>query len=119
MAGLRDPRAEVAAVEINAPFAPFELATYAPLGLCAEGKEAELLAAAPNSERGLRINPSGGTLCTNAPNSGGLFRTVQAVLALDGLETGGRRRAVVHDSDLSLGVGGSSHAVLVLERGGQ
>jgi acetyl-CoA C-acetyltransferase len=115
MAGVTDPAAQAAAVEINGPFAPFELAAYSALSLCSEGDEAELLAAATNG--GVRINPSGGTLCTNAPNSGGLFRVVQALLALEADMAGGRTRAIVHDSDLSLGVAGSSHAVLVLEKG--
>jgi acetyl-CoA C-acetyltransferase len=115
MAGIKHPSDEFAAVEINAPFAPFELAAYSTLGLCREGEEAELLKAGRNG--GMQINPSGGTLCTNAPNSGGVFRTVQAAMALESRDTNGRSRAVVHDSDLSLGVAGSSHAVLILERG--
>ncbi|MGD9858360.1 MAG: thiolase family protein [Planctomycetaceae bacterium] len=116
MAGVTSPAAAVA-VEINAPFAPFEVAAYSALGLCSQGSEAELLRSAATGGNGMRINPSGGTLCTNAPNSGGLFRVVQAAMALQDAPSRGRKRAIVHDSDLSLGVAGSSHAVLVLEKG--
>jgi acetyl-CoA acetyltransferase len=116
MTGLTDPAAQAAAVEINGPFTPFELAAWSALGLCSAGDEAALLAATANG--GVRINPSGGTLCTNAPNSGGLFRVVQAILSLQSAAVhDGRTRAIVHDSDLSLGIAGSSHAVLVLEKG--
>jgi len=114
MADVHNAAAELSAVEINAPFAPFELAAYSALGLCPDGQEAAFLA--DRNGGGVAINSSGGSLCTNAPNSGGLFRMVQAAMFLESHESDVRKRAVVHDSDLSLGVAGSSHAVAVLER---
>lgn len=115
MSQMQDPATDVTAVEIDGPFAPFELASYSALELCREGQEQSLLDGRSNT--GICINPSGGSLCTNAPNSGGLFRAVQAAMYLENHAAGHGSRAVIHDSDLRLGVAGSSHAVAVLERG--
>ncbi len=115
-AGIDHPRAEIALSEINAPFALYEWAAYEALGFCRDQNPHELLESGATAHDGeFPINPSGGTLCTNAANSGGLFRLSQASSALtDGPHKAAK--ALVHDSDMSLGIGGDSHAVMIIEK---
>ncbi len=123
MAGIKDLKKEIDLMEITAPFAPFELIAMESLGFCEEGKAVDMLNNGDTSIGGtLPVNLSGGGLCTNAPNSGGLFRVVQAVKQLnnelDGVNTENMEKALVHDSDMFIGaVGGVSHGVLMLEKG--
>ncbi len=123
MAGIKNPRQELDLAEIANPFASFELTVYEALGFCEKGEASTILRNGITSANGeLPVNLSGGSLCTNPPNSGGLVRTVQALKQLKneipGIKTDNARRALVHDSDLLIGaVGGVSHAVLILERG--
>lgn len=118
-ADINDPIKDFDVVELNNPFSVFELAAYEALGLCKQGKSIDLLKKGiTQSDGDLPVNPSGGTLCTNAPNSGGLFRTIMAIKKLE-QGNGGKgkvKRALVHDSDMSIGITGDSHAVMVLER---
>jgi acetyl-CoA C-acetyltransferase len=119
MAGIHDPLNDIDVAEINNPFSPWELAAYEALGLCQELKPADLVREGITSREGkLPFNPSGGTLCTNAPNSNGLFRAIQAVIYLNNLKKSNSKRAIVHDSDMSIGLIGDSHALLVLEKEG-
>ena len=116
-AGIRDARKELAVAEINDPFAFFNLAAYEALQFCDDGGAVELLRDGLTSLEGeIPVNVSGGTLCTNAPNSGGLFRTVQAAMYLEKNTKKGANKALVHDSDMSIGLAGDSHAVLILEK---
>lgn len=121
MAGIKNPIKDIDVAEVFNPFAPWELMEYEALGLCEEGKATKLLRGGIVSMDGaLPVNVSGGTLCTNAPNSSGLFSTIQAVMYLKGelpKAKSDARRAVVCDSDVYLGVPGASYAVIVLERG--
>ena len=112
MAGIEDPAQAIDVVELDAPFSIYELALYEALGL----GRADQVEAAGSTGDGPTLNPSGGTLCTNARNSGGLFRVAQAVRHLQSLPPDRPATALVHDSDVSLGMGGDSHAVLILER---
>jgi len=117
MAGIKNPREELEVIEVNNPFSLYELAAYEALGLCEERQSPDLLREGVTSRDGeLPVNPSGGTLCTNAPNSNGLFRTIQAAMYLKNGKRSGKGNAVVHDSDMSIGLVGDSHAVMILER---
>ena len=74
-------------------------------------------------EGDLPVNLSGGSLCTNGPNSSGLFRVIYSVMLLRNEELGDElsnlRRGLVHDGDVGIGaIGGDSHAVMILEREG-
>ncbi len=121
--GIQNPREEIDFLESANPFAPFELIAYEALGLCGAGEGPFLLREGITSPEGdLPVNLSGGSLCTNGPNSSGIFRMIQAVLQFNGADGATKgpspKRALVHDSDLSIGaVGGDSHAVLILEKG--
>ncbi len=118
-AGIENPVKDIDVIELNNPFSVFELAAYEAMGLCKQGKAVDLLKKGVTQSKGdLPVNPSGGTLCTNAPNSGGLFRAIMAIKHLekgDG-KKGKKKRALVHDSDMSIGMTGDSHALMVLER---
>lgn len=116
MAGINDPAAEIDAVEIFNPFAPFELLAFEALGLCKKGEAVELLRDGVTSPKGNKpVNASGGTLGTNPPSCGGIFRTIQAVECLK--KNGHARRAVAQDSDINLGFFGETYHVLVMEKG--
>ena len=115
MAGIKDPAAEIDVAEVFDPFPPFELLAYEALGLCETGKAMELFHSGKTSRDGEKpVNPSGGSLCTNPPCTGGLFRTIKAVEYLKATDRA--KIAVVQDSDAFLGFGGESHNVLVLEK---
>lgn len=122
MAGVKQVRGEINFVEIANQFAPFELMAYEALGLCGTGKGPALLEEGVTYPDGdLPVNLSGGSLCTNGANSGGVFRIAQAMRQLrnGGGNTNQRafRKALVHDSDQILGaVGGVSHGVMILEQ---
>ena len=121
-AGIQNPHEELDFVEISNPFSAFELKAYENLGLCEQGKGAELLRSGATSLGGsLPVNVSGGSLCTNGLNSAGIFRMIQAMMILnneiDGVGLGSPKRGLVHDSDMSVGaIGGDSHAVLIMEK---
>ena len=123
IAGIKNPLEQIDFMEINNPFSPFELMACEALGICEEGVGLTLLRDGVTSVDGrLPVNLSGGTLCTNPPNSGGIFRIAQAMMHLT--DGSGRsklknpKRGLVHDSDMSIGaIGGDSHAVLILEMG--
>ena len=127
MAGIKDPGKELDFMEIFNPFSAYELIAYEALGICAEGKGRDLLREGVTYPDGdLPVNLSGGSLCTNGPNSSGVFRVIQAAMLLrnealgDDLgNLGNLRRGLVHDGDVGIGaIGGDSHAVMILEREG-
>lgn len=122
MAMIKNPKEDIDFMEINNPFSPFELLAYEGLGICGEGAGLGLLRDGVTSFSGdLPVNLSGGSLCTNSPNSGGIFRIIQAIMQLKNESEGNgmknARRGLVHDSDISVGaIGGDSHAVLIIEK---
>ncbi len=120
-AGIKVPRKEIDLIEVSSPFPPLELLEYEALDLCDKGKGLELFRDGSTYEDGvIPVNVSGGTICTNGPNSNGIFKTIQAAMYLKGelpKSNSNARRAVICDSDMYLGMQGSTHAVLVLERG--
>jgi len=124
MAGIKDPGKDLDFMEIFNPFSAYELMAYEALGTCPEGQGCDLLREGLTYPDGdLPVNLSGGSLCTNGPNSSGLFRVIQAAMLLRdealGGEPGNLRRGLVHDGDVGIGaVGGDSHAVMILEREG-
>jgi acetyl-CoA C-acetyltransferase len=119
MAGINEPVNDACVAEINNPFSMFEFAAYEALNLCEEGKAADLLREGTTDVDGkFPVNPSGGTLCTNAPNSNGLFRAIQSAMYLQSGKGNGTGKAIVHDSDMSIGLVGDSHAVMILEKEG-
>jgi len=120
MAGIKNPREEIDFVEMANPFSPFELMGCEALGLCEAGAGPSLLRDGVTFPDGdLPVNLSGGSLCTNGPNSSGIFRIVQAIIQFNGTGRAAKKRnparGLIHDSDLTIGaVGGDSHAVLIL-----
>jgi acetyl-CoA C-acetyltransferase len=127
MAGIKDPGQDLDFMEVFNPFSAYELMVYEALGICSEGQGCDLLREGLTyPDGGLPVNLSGGSLCTNGPNSSGVFRTIQAVMLLrneglgeEGGNLGNLRRGLVHDGDVGIGaVGGDSHAVMILEREG-
>lgn len=124
MAGIKDPGNEIDLMEVLNSYSPFELMAYEALGICEKGGGAGLLRDGVTYADGdLPVNPSGGALCTNPLNSGGIYRIVQGLMELGGEgrldKRKNPRRCLVHDSDMSIGaVGGDSHAVLIMEREG-
>jgi len=121
-AGLKSPREELDFMEIFNPFSPFELMACEALGVCPDGKGCQLLRdGVIYPEGSLPVNLSGGSLCTNGPNSSGLFRIIHAVKLLQNeteeMKLPNARRGLVHDGDIGIGaVGGDSHAVMILEK---
>lgn len=122
-AGIEKPLTDIDYAEINAPAPMFELLGYDSLGFADERNPTDLLADGTTAAGGaLPVNLTGGTIATNPPSTGGLYRTIMTAKILSG-EFSGRgvpdaKRAVVADSDLHLGVQGRTDAVLVLEGGG-
>ena len=120
IAGVKNPRKEIDVAEVFNLVSPLELMEYEALGFCSVGEGKDLLRQGVTSIEGqLPVNVSGGALCTNGLNSGGLFRTIQAAMGLRHEMPEVRvnaKKALVCDSDLNLGFPGESHAVIVLER---
>jgi acetyl-CoA C-acetyltransferase len=115
MAGIKNPATDVDAFEIFSPAAPLELAYYEPLGLCGNGGASDLLRKGATSASGsVPINPSGGALCTNPGNCGGVYRVASALNYLRHHE--GAHRVVVQDSDINLGIMGETYHVMVVEQ---
>ena len=121
MAGIKRPRKQIQAAETCGFVAPLDLMQIEALGFCDEGEGKDLLRHGVLSPTGdLPINFSGGVLCTNGLNSGGLFRTIQGVMYLKGelsISKDNAHRAIVCDGDANLGFPGGSYAVLILEKG--
>jgi acetyl-CoA C-acetyltransferase len=85
MAGVKDPQQQVDVAELYAPFSNTEFHSIEAAGLAGLGKSAAQLREGRFSLGGeIPVNPSGGTLCTNAI-------AVTAMIRAAGLRT--RRRA--------------------------
>jgi len=129
MAGVRNPIADIDVFELYAPAAPLELAYYEPLGLCERGNASTLLKNGIKSagreievhpygikvhDREIAVNPSGGALCNNPGNCGGIYRAASAMEYLEKHDHA--RRGVVQDSDINLGFMGETYHVMILEK---
>jgi len=116
MAGVRDPRKEIDAVELYDAFSYQELLWLEGLGFCGEGEAGRLIDEGVTEMGGdLPVNPSGGCLSAHAVLVAGLARLIEAVLQVRG-EAGERqvpqcRRALAHGIN---GPCGQSHCVMVV-----
>jgi acetyl-CoA C-acetyltransferase len=86
MAGLTDPRSQVDAAEIYAPFSSVELHVIEAAGLADVGKAPRHLADGEFrlGSPGAVVNPSGGTQCTNPITVTGVIRVGEAALQVLG-----------------------------------
>ncbi|MDY6851226.1 MAG: thiolase family protein [Thermodesulfobacteriota bacterium] len=122
MAGIENPRQELDFMEVFNTFSAFELIAYESLGICEQGQGPALLREGVTSPGGdFPVNLSGGSLCTNGPNSSGVFRIIQSAMQLNGEAEGMKvknpKKGLVHDSDMVIGaVGGDSQAIMILEK---
>ncbi len=129
MADVRNPIADIDVFELYTPAAPLELAYYELLGLCEKGKASALLKNGIMSsgreievhpygikvhDRKIAVNPSGGALCTNPGNCGGVYRATSVMEYLEKHDQA--RRGVVQDSDINLGFMGETYHVMILEK---
>lgn len=120
-AGINNPSEKVDAAEVYNPVAPLEILGYEALGFCETGRGADLLREGITDVNGdLPVNASGGALATHPLNTGGLLRTINAVMlvngALDAID-GDVETAVATDSDCMLGETGRTDGVVVVGGG--
>jgi acetyl-CoA C-acetyltransferase len=111
-AGIRDPAADVDAVEIYDPFSTIGHAALEAMGFCAHGTAHRLERdGAWDLDGQVAVNPSGGVLCTNPIAVSGLVRAIDAANQVMGragdMQVPGVRRAV------STALGGSAQFVNV------
>jgi acetyl-CoA C-acetyltransferase len=85
MAGVRDPQKQVAVAELYAPFSNTEYHSIEATGLAGLGESVTQLRAGRFSLGGeLPVNPSGGTLCTNAIAVTAMMRAAEIALQVWG-----------------------------------
>jgi acetyl-CoA C-acetyltransferase len=85
---------------VQEPYTCFELSYYEGLGLCAEGRAAELIASgATDIDGDIPVNPSGGCMGANPIGAVGLVRLIEAANQIQGKagdhQIDGARLAVV------------------------
>lgn len=115
LGGVKDPKRDIDVFELHTPASPLELAYYEPLGLCGKGEESAFLKnVLEPEEKGPKVNPSGGALCTNPGNCGGLFRAASVLEFLE--KNDGARKGFVQDSDINLGFMGETYHAMILEK---
>lgn len=98
-AGIRDPRSELDVIEVYAPFANIEVATYEELGLVEQGKGWQLVEEEATTIDGdIPFVPSGGCMTTNPIGATGVVRFGEAALQVMGRagdhQVDGARRAL-------------------------
>jgi acetyl-CoA C-acetyltransferase len=116
MAGIRDPRRELQAAELYAPFSNIEPHAIQDVGLCETSETLELLEKGHfDLDGALPVNPSGGVLCANPISVTAMVRAAEAALQVQG-------RAGEHQVDgaktvLATGIGGDHQhfAAVVVE----
>jgi len=80
-AGITNPRRQFDVAEVQEPYTCFELSYYEGLGLCPEGKAADLIASGATQMDGdIPVNPSGGSMGANPIGAVGLVRLIEATL---------------------------------------
>jgi acetyl-CoA C-acetyltransferase len=105
MAGIRDPRRELQAAELYAPFSNIEIHAIQDVGLCEANETLGLLEKGYfDLDGALPVNPSGGVLCANPISVTAMVRAAEAALQVQG-------RAGEHQVDnaktvLATGIGG-------------
>lgn len=105
-AGITDPAGQVDVAELYAPFSSVELHAIEAAGLCGKGESFGRIADGEFAlgSDGTVVNPSGGTLCTNAIAVTGLVRAVEAALQVTG--RAGDRQVDGADVGLATAIGG-------------
>lgn len=89
MAGITDPRKQVDVAELYNPFSNTDYHAMEAAGLCGLGESVPLLKEGVFSLGGeVVVNPSGGTLCTNAIAVTGMVRVIEVALQLFGIAGG-------------------------------
>jgi acetyl-CoA C-acetyltransferase len=84
-AGVTNPRRQFDLAEVQEPYTCFELSYYEGLGLCGEGKAAELIASGATQMDGdIPVNPSGGSMGANPIGAVGLIRLLEAANQVTG-----------------------------------
>ncbi|WP_326647107.1 thiolase family protein [Streptosporangium sp. NBC_01755] len=106
MAGLTDPRSQVHAAEIYAPFSSVELHVIEAAGLAAKGQAPKRLAAGEFTlgSAGPVVNPSGGTQCSNPITVTGVIRVGEAALQV--LGQAGERQVPGATTAIASAIGG-------------
>jgi len=116
-ADIREPRDEIDVCELDDGSADAEVLACDALGI-AEGADAQrwILAGGSALDGSMPVNPSGGSLCGEAPFGGGLRKVIAATRQLQGRAAGvqvpGARRALVQ---IASGFAGQLQTVAVLE----
>lgn len=78
-AGIRDPRRELDAIEVYAPFANIEVASYEEMGLVGQGRGWQLVEEGATSIEGdIPVVPSGGCMTANPIGATGVVRFGEA-----------------------------------------
>ena len=115
-AGIREPAREIRVAEMYAPFTICELSMVEALGFCRKGESGRLNEEGFfNRDGRVAVNPSGGTLCTNAIAIAALARICDGALQVMGLAPEGMQ--IENDRNaVCTGEGGSFqfHAVMIL-----
>jgi acetyl-CoA C-acetyltransferase len=101
MAGITDPARQVDVAELYAPFSNTEFHAIDAAGLCAKGESiARLREGEYDLEGRIPVNPSGGTLCTNAIAVTAMARAAEAALQVWGRagahQVKGAKRAIAN-----------------------
>jgi len=115
-AGIRDPAREIQVAEMYAPFTICELSMVEALGFCRKGESGRLNEEGNFSRNGrVAVNPSGGTLCSNAIAVAALARICDGALQVMGLAPEAMQVENVRNV-VCTGEGGSFqfHAVMIL-----
>lgn len=85
MAGITDPRTQIDVAELYSPFSNTEFHSIDAAGLCARGESLQLMRDGYFELGGkVPVNPSGGTLCTNAIAVTAMVRAAEVALQVWG-----------------------------------
>lgn len=105
MAGIQDPRRELDAAELYAPFSNIELHAIQDVGLCEPDETLRLLEKGYFDLEGtMPVNPSGGVLCANPISVTAMVRVAEAALQVQG--RAGDYQVDGAETALATGIGG-------------
>lgn len=120
MAGIRNPKEEIAVAELHDISAYHELMEYEALGFCGKGEGASLIEKGITNINGaLPVNPSGGTLSSNPIFASGSVRVIEAALQVMGKAEKRQVNAKTALAQASSGFAGQNNSVFILEGGRQ
>jgi acetyl-CoA C-acetyltransferase len=84
-AGVTNPRRQFDVAELQEPYTCFELSYYEGLGLCPDGKAADLITSGATEMTGdIPVNPSGGCMGANPIGATALIRLAEAAMQVTG-----------------------------------